>query len=104
MALSRLAAESETPQIMTDPKTNWDKLRNQVLMYLGEKDCKFPKKAGTANMSFVQKLVDLLYYMDGQYSKMEAVVSITKSVPKVFKAKFTGFNPPQKNINIRKGP
>ena len=39
----------------------------------------------------------MLFYLDGQYSKIEAVISMEKLVPHVFKQKFSGFNCPQQS-------
>ena len=46
--------------------------------------------------SFVSKLTQLLYYVDGHYNKIETVISISTRVPAVFKGRFSGFNCPEK--------
>ena len=37
----------------------------------------------------------MLYYIDGQYSKIEAVISKEKMVPPVFKEKLSSYNRPE---------
>ena len=97
MAAARDAAENDIPAPVDDPKTNMDRLRNKVLSYFEEKGCRFPKNSGKGASSFVSRLCDILFYVDGQYSKVEAVISREKLIPAIFKQKFTGFNCPQQS-------
>ena len=43
------------------------------------------------------RLVELFYYVDGHYNKVEPVLSISTKVPTVFKTRFSGFNCPEKH-------
>lgn len=96
MAAAREAVGKDLPTIIQDPKTGLEKLRNEILTYLTEKQCVFPKSAGKRASVFLDRLGDLIYYLDGQYTKIESSVSLTKVIPPVFKNRFSGFNCPEK--------
>ncbi|CAB3986387.1 Hypothetical predicted protein [Paramuricea clavata] len=74
-----------------------DRLRNKVLTYFEEKGCRFPKNSGKGASSFVSRLCDILFYVDGQYSKIEAVIYRENLIPAIFKQKFTSFNCPHQS-------
>ena len=97
MTAARDAVGKDLPTILKDPKTSMEKLNNEVLGFFEEKECNFPTNAGVRATSFVSKSVDLLYYVDGHYNKIESVVSISTKVPTVFKTWFSGFNCPEKH-------
>lgn len=93
----RDAVGKDLPQHVHDPKTNMDRLKNKALSYFDEKGCRFPKNVGKGASTFVSRLCEMLFYVDGQYSKIEAVISREKLVPPVFKLQFSGFNCPQQS-------
>lgn len=95
MASVRDAIGKDIPKPVHDPKSNMDRLRNKVLSHFEEKGCIFPKNSGKGACSFVSRLCDMLYYIDGQYSKIEAVILKEKMVPPVFKEKLSGYNRPE---------
>jgi hypothetical protein len=68
-----------------------------VLSYFEEKGCRFPKNSGKGASSFVSRLCDILFYVDGQYSKIEAVICRETLIPAISKQTFTGFNCPQQS-------
>lgn len=97
VSAARNAAYQDLPQPILEPKNASDRLTNAILAYFQEKNCSFPRSAGSTASRFLSKLTDLLFYMDGQYSKMEAVISRTKQINPVFEDRFSGFNCPQKS-------
>lgn len=97
MTAARDALGKDLPTVVKDPKTSMERLNDEVLKFFEEKECNFPRNAGARATSFVSKLVELLYYVDGHYSKIESVVSISTRVPTVFKTRFSGFNCPEKH-------
>ncbi|CAB4016007.1 Hypothetical predicted protein [Paramuricea clavata] len=97
MTAARDAVGKDLPTMLKDPKTSMEKLNNEVLRFFEEKECNFPMNAGVRATSFVSKLVDLLYYVDGLYNKIESVISMSTKVPTVFKTRFSGLNCPEKH-------
>lgn len=79
------------------PKNQKERLRNELLGWLSEKNCVLPSNCGKGANFFVTKFCDMLYYLHGQYSKIEFEIGKVKNVPKVFKTRFSGFNVPEKN-------
>ena len=97
MAAAKEAAIIGIPKVCPDPKCNLDKLKNTILTYFQEKMCIFPANCGKAATVFVARLSDFVYYLDGQYFKIEMEISKAKKFPEVFKRKFSGFNCPEKS-------
>ena len=97
MTAARDAVGNDLPTIVNNPKTSVEKLNNEVLKFFEEKECNFPRNAGARATCFVSKLVELLYYVDGHYNKIESVLSMSTKVPTVFKTRFSGFNCPEKH-------
>ena len=97
MTAARDAAGKDLPGPIQDPKHGIDKLRNAILSYFEEKGCRFPRNAGPCATKLLSKLTDFLYYTDGQYRKLESVISRDKLVPPVFQERFSGFNCPEKS-------
>ena len=97
MTAARDSVGNDLPSIVNDPKTSVEKLNNEVLKFFEEKECNFPRNAGVRATSFVSKLVELLYYVDGHYNKIEPVLSMSTKVPTVSKTRFSGFNCPEKH-------
>lgn len=97
MAAARVADnESNIPKVTEQPKNMKEQLMNEVLIFLSEMDCVFPANCGTGANSFVTKLCEMLYFLDGQYSKLEREIGKTKNVSDIFKKRFSGFNVPEK--------
>jgi hypothetical protein len=91
------AASSDIPCAIAVPKNQKERLRNELLGWLSEKNCVLPSNCGKGANFFVTKFCDMLYYLHGQYSKIEFEIGKVKNVPKVFKTRFSGFNVPEKN-------
>ena len=97
MASAKAALGKDLPEAVVHPKNNMERLRNRVLLDFEESFCNFPRDAGKGTCTFVSRLCDLLYYIDGQLSKIEAVTSSERSIHPVFKQKFSGFNCPEQS-------
>ena len=84
MAAAKDAAAKDVPQISSDPKTSFDELKNAILRYFQEKNCVFPTKFGNQATIFLSRLSDLLYYLDGHYSKIECKTTNACMFPTVY--------------------
>ena len=96
MTLSCFVDFKDLPVPMPDPKNSQDRLWNTVLGYLAEKGCTFPKNAGKGPSLLLSRLCDMLFYVDGQHSKIESAISQEKEIPEGFKTKFSSINCPEK--------
>jgi hypothetical protein len=77
------------------PKNQREKLQNSILNFFAEKECQFAETNIDIATSFVDKLGDLLWYLDGQYPKIENELPLQLKFPKDFIKKFSGFNQPE---------
>ncbi|XP_066928996.1 uncharacterized protein [Clytia hemisphaerica] len=91
MNTARAASNSLTLEI-ENPGTKKEKLFNEVLKMLKERSCRFPNKHFDVLKSFLNKLTDALWYIDGHKATIERE-SIRK-IPEFFKT-FEGYNKPE---------
>jgi hypothetical protein len=77
------------------PKNQREKLQNSILNFFAEKGCQFAGTNIDIATSFVDKLGDLLWYLDGQYPKIENELPLQLKFPKDFRKRFSGFNQPE---------
>ena len=86
MAAAKDAAAKNVPQICSDPKTSFDKLKNAIMRYFQEKNCVFPTKFGNEATIFLSRLSDFVYDLDSQYLKKECKTTNACMFPAVFPA------------------
>ena len=93
MSSSRAQAQENVPQVVKDPKDGVERLHNAILEYFRQVGCVFPKNIGSLGNTFVTKLTNALWYVDGHMTTIER--ESTRKVPERFH-KFKGYNCPEK--------
>lgn len=83
---------SNIPALIQAPASKKEELRNAIFTLLVTKECNFPKGIGSVGNSFLDKLTNIFWYIDG-HAKTMARESVSK-LPTVF-SKLNGYNCPE---------
>ena len=82
---------SNLPTVINDPSNKKENLWNDLLNYIS-KSCVFPKTDGPVCKTYLTRLRDTLWYIDGHHKTMER--ESNRKLPDFF-SKFTGYNCPE---------
>jgi len=88
---ARAASNSSTLEIL-NPSSRKDKLFNDVIKNLRERSCSLPKQHFNVLKSFLNKLTDTLWHIDGHKATIER--ESARKIPEFFQ-KFQGYNKPE---------
>lgn len=92
MDAQRQLSQKTLPDTITNPKTNKQKLMNNVILFLAEKDCKWRNsEVSSAGQSLVNALTDTLWMIDGHH---QVLGSQGHKIPTTF-GQFVGYNKPE---------
>lgn len=93
MNSARKQADDDIPKKHEHPKNEKEKLYNAATVFLKESDCPFPRNISQVGKMFVERFVNLLWYIDGHIATIER--ESTQRFLNCLK-NFQGFNCPEK--------
>ena len=91
-------------QPVEHPKKQREKLKNSILNLFANRGCQFVGANIYVATSLVNKLCDLLWYLDGQYMKIENKLPLHLTFPNNFVKYFSAFNQPELMKHRKKRP
>ena len=92
MDLARRLSQKTLPDMISEPKTNKQKLRNGLLSFLEERKCRWrSSEVSSAGINLLNALTDTLWTIDGHHNVLN---SQGYRIPDIF-CTFVGFNRPE---------
>ncbi|XP_028416153.1 uncharacterized protein LOC114539744 [Dendronephthya gigantea] len=92
LAAAREQQSENVPRRYSSPGTKKEELHNKVLDWFQENCCEFPRSVPQSAKSFVAKICNIAWYLDGHHGKIEG--TLPSKFPKSFK-NLSGFNLPE---------